>query len=176
MDILVLQTKDATKYHRIILGRPWLATANVFIGCREGILTISNGPSLQNLTMYPPAQPMAKLLWLKNPYGDEEIEQPLLSISQSRGLEDQKENNILDQFISATTSVDFAHSFSEFDYFLTEDFQEHFDPMNISTSVVLFVDEKMEVFTIPIEVSPGNSLLINARLGLVQQDLLVHVL
>ena len=115
--------------------------------------------------MYPPTQPMAKLLWLENSYGDEEIEQPLLSISQSRGLEDQTEDNILDQFISATISVDFPRSFFEFDYFLIEDFQEHFDPLNISTSVVLFVDEKMEAFKIPIEVSLGNSLIINTRLS-----------
>ena len=91
----------------VILGRPWMATTNAFIGCREGILTISNDPFLQNITMYPPAQPVAEMLWLENPYGDEEVEQPLLSISQSRGLEDKKEDTILDQFIYAATSVDF---------------------------------------------------------------------
>ena len=86
VDFLVLQSKDPTKENPIIIGRPWIATTNAFIGCREGILTISNDPSLQNLTMYPPGQPVAEMLWLENPYGDEEVEQPLLSISQSRGL------------------------------------------------------------------------------------------
>ena len=120
VDLLVLQTKDPVKEHPIILGRPWLVTTNSFIGCREGILTISNGTSLQNLTMYSPTQPVPKnMLWLEIMYGDEEIEQPLLSISQSRGLEDQTEDNILDQFIYATTSIDFPRSFSEVDYFLT---------------------------------------------------------
>ena len=79
-------------------------------------------------------------------------------------MEDQRKDNILDQFISVTTSIDFPHSFSEFDYFLTEEFQEHFNLVNIHTSIFLFVDEKMESFTIPIEVSHGKSLIINARL------------
>ena len=64
----------------------------------------------------------------------------------------------------------FLTLFSEFDCFLTRDFQEHFDPVNIYTSAVLFVDEKMESFIVPIEVSPGKSLIINARLSLDQQD------
>jgi len=64
------------------------------------------------------------MLWLESPYGDEDVEQPLLSISQTRGLEDQTEDDILDQFISATTSVDFPQSFSDLDYVFTENFQE----------------------------------------------------
>ena len=48
------------------------------------------------------------MLWLEIPYRDEDVEQPLLSISQTRGLEDQTEDDVLDKFISATTSVDFS--------------------------------------------------------------------
>ena len=88
--------------------------------------------------MYPPAQPVAEsMLWLEILYGEEEIEQPLLSISQSTGLEDQNEDNILYQFNYATTSIEFPQSFSKFDYFLIEYFQEQFDPLNLSTLVVL---------------------------------------
>ena len=36
VDFKIIQTKDPTKGHPIILGIPWLATANAFIGCREG--------------------------------------------------------------------------------------------------------------------------------------------
>ena len=108
MGFLGLQTKHPMGEHLVILGRPWLETTNAFIGYREGILTISNGTSLQNLIIYPPAQPVTEnMLWLESPYGDEDVEHPLLSISQTRGLEDQTEDDILDQFISATTSVDF---------------------------------------------------------------------
>ena len=164
VDFLVLQTKDPTKEHLVILGRPWLAIANAFIGCREGVLTISNGTSVQNLIIYPLAQPVTEnMLWLEIPYEDENIEQPLLSISQSRRLEDQTEDDILDQFIFATTSVYFPRSFYEFDYFFIEDFQEHYDSSAMSSFVVLFIDKKVESFTIPIEIVVKKSLIINAR-------------
>jgi hypothetical protein len=64
---LVIHSKDPTKGHHVILGRPWLATTNAFIGCREGEMTISNGLSIQNLTInltiYPPAQNIMDNLW-----------------------------------------------------------------------------------------------------------------
>ena len=119
--------------------------------------------------MYPPAQPVKEILWLENPYGDEEVEQPLLSVNQYRGLEYQTKDNILDQFISTSTSVYFSRSFSKFNFFLREDFQDHFDPVNISTLVVLFVDDKMEAFIVPIEIGLGKSLIINAILSQDQQ-------
>jgi hypothetical protein len=37
---LVIHSKDNTKGHPVILGRPWLATTNSFIDCREGEITI----------------------------------------------------------------------------------------------------------------------------------------
>jgi hypothetical protein len=58
VDFLVIHSKDPTRGHLVILGRPWLAIANAFIGCREGEMTISNGLSIHNLTIYPPAQPI----------------------------------------------------------------------------------------------------------------------
>jgi len=33
---MVVESKDPSKGHHIILGRPWLATANAFIRCRYG--------------------------------------------------------------------------------------------------------------------------------------------
>ena len=58
VDFLVIHSKDPTKGHLVILGRPSLAIAIAFIGCREGEMTISNGLSIQKLTIYPPAQPI----------------------------------------------------------------------------------------------------------------------
>ena len=43
VDFMVIQSKYPSKGNPIILGRPWLATANAFIGCRDGEMTISNG-------------------------------------------------------------------------------------------------------------------------------------
>jgi hypothetical protein len=36
VDFLVIHSKDPSKGHPVILGRPWLATTNAFISCREG--------------------------------------------------------------------------------------------------------------------------------------------
>ena len=36
VDFSILESKDPSKGNLIILGRPWLATANAFIGCRDG--------------------------------------------------------------------------------------------------------------------------------------------
>ena len=41
VDFMVIESKDPSKWHSITVGRPWLATANAFIGCRDGEMTIS---------------------------------------------------------------------------------------------------------------------------------------
>ena len=46
VDFMIVESKDPSKGHLIILGIPWLATANAFIGCRDGEMTISNGLSM----------------------------------------------------------------------------------------------------------------------------------
>jgi hypothetical protein len=63
VDFIVIHSKDPTKVHHVILGRPWLATTNACISCREGEMTISNGLSIQNLTIYPPNQPIMENIW-----------------------------------------------------------------------------------------------------------------
>ena len=74
IDFMVLESKDPSKGNPIILGRPWLATTNAFIGCRHGEMTISNGFSTQKIVLYPPTQPVNETLWwLYFPFGDENI-------------------------------------------------------------------------------------------------------
>ena len=69
---MVIESKDPSKGHPIILGRPWLATANALIGCRDGEMTISNGLSTQRLIVYPPSQPITENSWWLNcSFGDE---------------------------------------------------------------------------------------------------------
>ena len=60
VDFMVIELKDPSKGHPIILGRPWLATANAFIRCRDGEMTISNGLSTKRLILYSPAQPITE--------------------------------------------------------------------------------------------------------------------
>jgi hypothetical protein len=66
VDFMIIHSKDPKKGHPIILGRPWLATTNTFIGCRGGDMFISNGIFSQKLTLFPPARPVTEeLCWLK---------------------------------------------------------------------------------------------------------------
>ena len=75
VDFMVVESKDPSKGHPIILGRPWLATANAFIGCRDREMTISNGLSTKKLALYHPEQMVNETLWcLYFPFGDENIE------------------------------------------------------------------------------------------------------
>ena len=42
-DFMILSPKVNLSGYLVILGRPWLATANANISCRSGNMTISNG-------------------------------------------------------------------------------------------------------------------------------------
>lgn len=55
-DFLVLQPKEKLTRYPLILGRPWLSTADAYISYRAGSMTIKNGPMSKQLVLYPPAQ------------------------------------------------------------------------------------------------------------------------
>ena len=57
MNFLVLQTQSPVGGHPLILGRPWLATTDAYIGCQSKHMIISNGQNTKNLVLYPPAEP-----------------------------------------------------------------------------------------------------------------------
>jgi hypothetical protein len=87
IDFIVIHSKDPARGHPVILGRPWLATTNAFIGCREGEMTISNGLSIQKLTIYSPDQPiMENIWWLECPYENEDWEEPIFPSDHARAL------------------------------------------------------------------------------------------
>jgi len=44
-DSIVLKTKGKLNGYLLILGRPWLATTDAYIGCRIGDMTINCGQS-----------------------------------------------------------------------------------------------------------------------------------
>jgi hypothetical protein len=106
IDFMIIHSKDPTKCHTIILGRPWLATANTFIGCHGGYMFISNGISLQKLILFPPTRPVTEeLCWLKCPYFENEDEEYLFSIDEIHALQEPIEDNILSQFLSVIENV-----------------------------------------------------------------------
>ena len=54
---LVIQPKTKFNFYPLILGRPWLATADAYISFWAGNMTIKNGLLSKQLALYPPAQP-----------------------------------------------------------------------------------------------------------------------
>ena len=92
----ILESKDSSKGNPIILGRPWLATANAFIGCRDGEMTISNGLSTQRLILYPPIEPITNNSWWLNcSFGDEYFYYLSLPSDFSLALQEQTTENVL---------------------------------------------------------------------------------
>lgn len=61
VDFIVLQPKVNLVGYPFILGKPWLATVDAFIGCRSSKMIISNGTVTKNLVLYPLAQPYVDL-------------------------------------------------------------------------------------------------------------------
>ena len=56
VDFLILQSKKKLGGHPLILGRPWLATADSYIECRSVSMIIAHGDEIKHVTLYPPAQ------------------------------------------------------------------------------------------------------------------------
>jgi hypothetical protein len=103
VDFLVLQPKSNLGGHPLILGRPWLATIDAFIGCRTGNMIISHGTKRNQNTLYPPAQKPSvidQLPWLdETKEQQEEVIQPILSINQAFDFREENNEDLLDYFI-----------------------------------------------------------------------------
>jgi len=125
IDFMIIHSKDPTKGHRIILGRPWLATTNAFIRCRGGDMFISNGISSQKLTLFPLAQLVTEeLWWLKFPYHENDEEESLFSVDEFHVLQEPTKDDILSQFLSVTENVEFPQTYFQYDQIFREEFQE----------------------------------------------------
>jgi hypothetical protein len=74
------------------LGRPWLATADAFIGCRSWDMTISHEGYIKKITFYLPKKASIYLEispWLGNEDNDDEFFQPLLTIDQAMTFKEE---------------------------------------------------------------------------------------
>jgi hypothetical protein len=104
VDFLVLQPKSNIRGHPLILGRPWLATADAFISCRTGNMIISHGTERKQITLYPLSQKPSvidQLPWLdEKKKQKEEVIQPILSINQAFDFREKNNEYLLDYFIS----------------------------------------------------------------------------
>jgi hypothetical protein len=99
--------------HHLILGRPWMATAYTYIGCRLGHIVISNGHNIKNLVLYPPAKPNPsmklagsnKILSRKEPKIENEELRPVLTIGQALQLKIESEDDVITSFMDDPCSI-----------------------------------------------------------------------
>jgi hypothetical protein len=86
-------------------------------------MTISNGTQSQKLILFPPSQPDNEFpLWLENPYGEEDYTQPLLTLEQVKGVQDQTEEKILSLFLANIECIEYPQSFPEYTHIFISKF------------------------------------------------------
>ena len=101
---MILTPKSNLGGHPLILGRPWLATADAFISCRSGDMYIYDGISTKKFNFYPPAKAITDIgdnEWVD----DEDIIQLVFIVSKIS--EDSQILNTLEKF---ETSSEYDHT------------------------------------------------------------------
>ena len=172
-DFLIINPKSRLDGHPLILGRPWLATVDAYIGCRQGNMTITGGANIKNLALHPPAQPSITMIKTnKHPvsYLTDNIRSPL-TIQEAHEFKYQTEDDAINKFISQTEfrSCTQCHMIEvAFDNELEEDpLKDAHDEMIPVTSIA---NSKI------VEIEPGKTLNINANLTSEQETKLIHLL
>lgn len=122
IEFFVLSLETNMGGYPLILGRPWLATADAYISCRFGKMTISNGMHIKNLTLYSPAQPLLQddqVIWLD--LGDDESKfnsiHQLMMIERDSFVAPQKDDDVISSIITNEYGVD-SLLFSQQDFTL----------------------------------------------------------
>ena len=73
----------------MVLGRPWLAMTDAFIGCRLGDMFLSRGNLVKQVSLYPPAKSIIEVgdvTWFDKETGDGESSHPIFTIDQIGSL------------------------------------------------------------------------------------------
>ena len=159
VDFMILTPKSNLGGHPLILGRPWLATADDFINCRSGDMYISDGSSTKKFNLYPPAKAITEVgdnEWVN----DEDTIQLVFTISEIS--EDSQILNTLENF---ETSSEYDHTQFQLDSDI-----EYLSSRQMS----LFSMEEFGSSTI--EIFPGKTLNINKNLERSQQEELTKIL
>ena len=156
---MILTPKKNLGGHPLILGRPWLATADAFISCRFSDMYISDGNSTKKFTLYPLARTIIEIddkEWID----DENDIHPLFTISDIR--EDSQILNTMENFES---SPEYEH----------DQFQE-------KSNIECFSSRQMSLYSMEefrsstIEIFPGRTLNINNNLEKLQKEKLIKTL
>jgi hypothetical protein len=173
VDFLIINPRSGLEGHPLILGRPWLATTDAYIGCRMGNMTIARGGITKNLILYPPAKPSPTFVYPQLPpprYPEKDLRAPL-TLEEALRLKNQLEDDVISGFINspATVSNPTCQMLQVvLDCEAQGDLLEDLMEQQIPTTTVH--NNKS------VEIAPGRSLNINANLDEQQQQKLIQVL
>jgi len=179
VDFLILQPKTNLGGHPLILGRPWLATADAFIGCRSGNMIISHGDERKHIALYSPAQSTSLESVLKTQ--EKHQTKSVLSINQFFDFTEEEGNeDLMDLFIS---EPNISKQFREVQYaaasnLLNQCFQENCTVQTLRNSFIdIFPVNTISNPTIKIiEVYPGKYLNIGNQLQSAQEQEVIALL
>ena len=96
IDFFVLQPKTTSGGHPVLLGRPWLTTADTFIGYKSGEMYLPWGDSFKQVSLYPPSKAITKLqdeTWFDKEPRNGESSQPIFTIDQIGSLKQPSKEN-----------------------------------------------------------------------------------
>lgn len=106
-NFLIINPRNQLDGHPLILGRPWLATGDAYIGYRTSSLTITRGNSIKNLALYLPSQLRLTIVRIrKQPktYLKENI-CSLLTMGDVLEFKNQTEDDVINTFINHPITV-----------------------------------------------------------------------
>ena len=106
-DFLIINPRNRLDGHPLILGRPRIVTADAYISCRTGNMTIARGSNVKNLALYPPAQPSLTIIKTrKQPvtYLTKNIRSPL-TVADALEFKNQIEDDIINTYINHPATV-----------------------------------------------------------------------
>jgi hypothetical protein len=115
-------------------------------------------------------------LWLENLYGEEDYTQPLLTLEQVKGVQENSEEQNISLFLASSACIDYPQSFSNYTHIFSPEFQEIWHPSTSTTTTLLQIEEGKESTIQAIEIRPGKSLYIISSLETNQQQKLVQMI
>eukprot|EP00253_Pinus_taeda_P029953 PITA_29953 len=172
-DFLIINPKTRLDGHPLILGRPWLATADAYIGCRQGNMIITKEADIKNLVLYPPAQPSIIIVKTNRhhvSYLTNNIRSPL-TIQEALEFKNQTKDDAISNFISQTEPTSHTQCHMIKAAFDNEAEEEPLNDVHDHTIPVTSVAHSKTV-----EIEPGKTLNINANLTPEQETKLIHIL
>ena len=93
----------------------------------------------------------------------------MLTLEQSRGLQEQSEYHVLQQFLCNIYCISYPISFNDYQHVLNNEFQEFFHPSIFTTFTLVALEDNNEITAKSVEINEGKILYIGTKLDTEQK-------